>query len=138
MFHRLATIAALAATLAAGLALSSPAAAGNIAWSVSVGGPGFAITAGEPGYAYGGYAYGYGPGARHPYRPYYAAPVLPVVYRAPVVYPAPVVYRRRSSIARRLRPGGSSSQRPICLRGASSFRTPATNPQRMSGAYRPR
>ncbi len=28
--------------------------AGNVAWSVSVGGPGFAVSAGQPGF-YGGY-----------------------------------------------------------------------------------
>ncbi len=65
-----------------------------MAWSVSIGGPGYAIAAGAPAYRgypghWGGY-YGrpYGPVARPYYRPYY-----PVVYAPRVVYPAPIVYR---------------------------------------------
>lgn len=65
--------AAVGTTLIASAALfANPAAAGSdVAWSVSVGGPGFAVSAGQPFY-----------GA--PYRPY---------YRPIVVAPAPVVYR---------------------------------------------
>jgi hypothetical protein len=100
MVHRTITAAALAATILAGTALfAPPASAGNVAWSVSIGGPGFAIAAGGPGY-WGGYpayghrhAYRYAPAAYPYYSPYYTtiAPA-PVVYTAPVVYPAPLVY----------------------------------------------
>jgi hypothetical protein len=101
MSRRLALIAALASTVAAGALVASPASAGNVAWSVSVGVPGLAVSAGAPAYGLAaplhGPAYGYGP-----YRPYYRtyAPA-PVVIRAPVValypyaFPASVVVAPR-------------------------------------------
>lgn len=95
------------AALAGGLSLATgTTSAGNVAWGVSVGGPGYAVTAGAPahggylggylgGHLYGGYPYyrrgyhgrPYVPVAGLYYRPYY-----PVVAAPPVVYPAPVVY----------------------------------------------
>jgi len=65
---------------AAALFPSAASAGGNVAWSVSVGGPGFAVTAGEPGYV----------GA--PYRPYYHRPHFRPYYRSVVVAP-PLAYR---------------------------------------------
>src|SRR6185436_13237508 len=61
-----------AAVGAAAMFSTAASAGGNVAWSVSVGAPGFAVSAGQPGY-YGA-----------PYRPYYR----PHYYR-----PAPVAYR---------------------------------------------
>ena len=87
------TAAVAAIALAGGLSLAAgTASAGNVAWSVSIGGPGYAVTAGAPyrgypGYWGGYYARPYVPVARPYYRPYY-----PVVYAPPIVYPAPVVY----------------------------------------------
>ena len=89
---------AVLATVLAGAAAIAPtvASASNVAWSVSVGGPGFAVSAGAPAYGPG-----YGPG--YGYRPYYRP--APVVYRSyvpayvpPPVYvqrPRPVVYAPR-------------------------------------------
>lgn len=91
---------AVGTTLIGAAALfSHPAAAGSdVAWSVSVGGPGFAVTAGQPYYGGAG-QYG------APYRPYYGPRYRPVVvapvpaYRpwyGPVTYYAPpVVYAPR-------------------------------------------
>lgn len=75
--------AALGTALAGAAAVlpSTATAGGNVAWNVSVGGPGFAVSAGQPGY------YGYGA----PYRPYYRPAYGP--YRGPYYRPAPVVYR---------------------------------------------
>ena len=61
-----------AAVGAATMFSTAASAGGNVAWSVSVGAPGFAVSAGQPAY-YGA-----------PYRPYYR----PHYYR-----PAPVAYR---------------------------------------------
>ena len=82
-----------AAALAGGLSLApGEGHAGNVAWSVSVGGPGYAVTAAGPGYrGYPPYWRGYGYYGRPYVRPYYR-PYYPVVYAPPVVYPAPVVY----------------------------------------------
>ncbi len=104
------SILALAGTTLLGAAALSPSVASagsNVAWSVSVGGPGFAVTAGEPGYFGAPYRPYYRPHFRpHPrpvviappvaYRPWYGPAVGPVSYRVyapqPVVYgPAPVV-----------------------------------------------
>ena len=63
-----------AAVGAAALFSTAASAGGNVAWSVSVGGPGFAVSAGQPYY-----------GA--PYRPHYKP------YYKPYYRPAPVVYR---------------------------------------------
>jgi hypothetical protein len=80
--------AAAAALVAGAVAFAPTASASNVAWSVSVGGPGFAVTAGQP--YWGGYGYGYH-GYRHGYRHGYYRPwVRPVVVAPPVVYPAPV------------------------------------------------
>jgi hypothetical protein len=44
---------ALAAVLATGVVASAPATARDVAWNVTVGGPGFAIAAGQPGFGVG-------------------------------------------------------------------------------------
>ncbi len=87
------TIAVATATVVAGIAFSAPAAAGNVAWNVTVGGPGFAVSAGQPGFGVGFAAapvvvapVGWGPVVRHP-RQHWAPRFVP----APVVFrPAPV------------------------------------------------
>lgn len=82
---RIVTTAIGATLLGAAALFSSAASAGNnVAWSVSVGGPGFAVTAGQPAYGRGfvGRPY-YGA----PYRPYYRPYYRPVVVAPPVVYP---------------------------------------------------
>ena len=67
-----------------GAALSLPATARDVAWSVSVGGPGYAINAGQSGF---------GPGWRHGHHPVarpvviYPAGYRPVGYRSVVVAP---------------------------------------------------
>jgi hypothetical protein len=79
-YRRYALVAAATAALTAGLAFAPSAAASNVGWSVSVGGPGYAVSVGQPAY-WGGYGYGYRPHYRHwHYRP------------APVVYPAVPYY----------------------------------------------
>jgi hypothetical protein len=100
MNRRLLCASVLGPALFAAAAFAPAASAGNVAWNVSVGGPGFAVTAGQPGY-YGGHGY-YGA----PYRPYHrvwyrplAVPSPIVVAPAPAAYPyyepAPVVYAPR-------------------------------------------
>ncbi len=97
MSRRIAVIAAVAATLAAGSLFAPHASAGNVAWSVSIGGPGFAVSAGQPGY-WGGMGYRGGYGHRPIYggcggygcgylRPWYPPAAVP-----PVAYPAPLAY----------------------------------------------
>jgi len=98
--RRIAITTALAATLAGGIAFAPGASANNVAWSVSVGGPGFAVSAGQP--YWGGYR-GYGHGYRHGYYRPWHRPVAPIVYpygyvvprpvyvAPPAYYPAPVV-----------------------------------------------
>ena len=80
-----------AAVGAAAMYSTAASAGGNVAWSVSIGGPGYAVTAGQPAY--------YGAPYRPYYRPYYRP--APVVYRPyyrpyyaprPVVVAPPVVY----------------------------------------------
>jgi hypothetical protein len=94
MSRRLSTTAILAVAFVAGAAVA-PAFAGNVGWSVAIGGPGFAVAAGAPGY---GHAYrGAGHVAAAPYyssyySPYYPAVVPPLAYAPPVVYSAPVAY----------------------------------------------
>lgn len=99
--RRIAITTALAAALAGGIAFAPAASASNVAWSVSVGGPGFSVSAAQPYWGgYRGYGYGYRYGY---YRPWHR-PVAPVVYPygyvaprpayvvpRPVYYPAPVV-----------------------------------------------
>ncbi len=108
MKHRkiFATAAASAAIGAAAL-LAPAASAGNVGWSVSIGGSGFGIVAGEPAYR-GGHHYHsryrapYRPYYRPHYRPYYRPVVVapPVVYAPrPIVYaPAPIVYPYRGYV----------------------------------------
>jgi hypothetical protein len=85
-----------AAVGAAAMFSTAASAGGNVAWSVSVGAPGFAVSAGQPGY------YGYGAPYRSHYRPHYYRPA-PVAYRPyyapyrayvprPVYVAPPVVY----------------------------------------------
>ena len=45
--------AAVAIATAIGFAYAPAASAGNVAWSVSIGGPGFAVSAGQPGWGPG-------------------------------------------------------------------------------------
>jgi hypothetical protein len=97
-------VAALGTAAVGAAAMFSPAASAgsNVAWSVSVGGPGFAVTAGPPRYYgapyrpyYRPHYYRPAPVVRPYYRPYYAP--RPVYYAPPTVvysqpyYPAPVV-----------------------------------------------
>lgn len=108
--RRLSILACTAAVAGAGAFASLPAQAGNVGWSVSIGGPGFAVSAGEPWGAWGHrpYRHGYAPyyrpwvasyvpapvyyaPPRRVYRPLYA-PTYQPYYPAPVYRP-PVVYR---------------------------------------------
>ncbi len=78
--RRTAVIASIAAVLVIGAAFAPGASASNVAWGVSVGGPGFVVSAGQPGYWHGYRGYGY-------YRPWHR-PFAPIVYAPPpVVYP---------------------------------------------------
>jgi hypothetical protein len=90
MNRRIATAVALCSTLCAATAALVPTAhAGNVAWGVSVGGPGFSVSAGQPGY-YGGrghYRAPYLPIARPYYRPRFPAAYRPQIYAPPVAYP---------------------------------------------------
>ena len=93
MKRRTLTAIALCSTLLAATAAFVPTVqAGNVAWGVSVGGPGFSVAASQPGY-YGGHRYyraPWVPVARPYYRPYFA-PYYRSVYRAPIIVP-PVSY----------------------------------------------
>ena len=83
------TMAIGASLLAAATAFAPAAHAGNVAWSVSIGGPGFAVAAGQPGYGgayYGGNRY-YGA----PYHRYYRSWYRPVAVLPPVPYVPPQV-----------------------------------------------
>lgn len=82
--------AATALIGAAALFPSVASAGGNVAWSVSVGGPGFAVTAGEPGFVGAPYVPYHRPHFRPYYRPFVIAPR--VAFRpwyGPVVSPVP-------------------------------------------------
>jgi hypothetical protein len=95
MSRRIAIATAVAAALAATTFFVPAASAGNVAWSVSIGGPGIAITAGQPGYWGGaGYRGGYGYGYRPYYGGYYRPWYRPVV-RPPIVYAPPLAYAAR-------------------------------------------
>ena len=76
---------AVCSTLLAAAAAFVPAAfAGNVAWGVSVGGPGFTVVAGQPGWN-GGRAW-FGPPV---------SPFAPVVYRPwlrPLPFVAPIAF----------------------------------------------
>ena len=86
-------------TLAGAVALGTAAlfapvasAGSDIAWSLSIGGPGYGVNVGQP--AFGGY---YGAPYRPHFRPIVVAPPVyyrppPVVYRPVVVAPRPVYY----------------------------------------------
>ena len=71
--------AALGAAFVAAAVLSPAAAhAGNVAWSVAIGGPGFAVSAGQPGFVGA-------PWAGAPFRPHWRPAFRPVVVAPPVV-----------------------------------------------------
>ena len=99
----LSTLAVCGALLAAA-AFVPTAQAGNVAWSVSVGGPGFAVSAGQPGF-YGGY-----------YRAPYLRPIAHPYYR-------PLVWRRgrRASGGLRAAAVRSTRLRRSCMGRARSF-----------------
>jgi hypothetical protein len=91
MKRRTATAIALGSTLLAATASFVPTVqAGNVAWGVSVGGPGFSVVAGQAGWS-GGRAW-FGPPVR-PFAPVLYRPWLrPVPIVAPIAFvPAPVV-----------------------------------------------
>ena len=90
MKRRTLTAIALCSTLLAATAAFVPTVqAGNIAWGISVGGPGFSVAAGQPGWS-GGRAW-FGPPLR-PFAPFVYRPWLrPVPIVAPIAFaPAPV------------------------------------------------
>ena len=80
MVKRFAIAGLAAAAFVAAAAVATPAVAGNVAWGVTVGGPGFAVSAGQP--AYGGWSGGY----------YGPAPYASVAVAPPVVYPYAAPY----------------------------------------------
>jgi len=82
-------VAAAAALLIGSFALAHRASASNVAWGVTVGGPGFAVSAGQPGFRGGCFNCGWN---RPWFRPVIAAPIFvpPPVY-APMATPFPVV-----------------------------------------------
>ena len=69
--------ATIGAVLVAAAALVPAAGASNVAWSVSLGGPGFAVSAGQPGFAGG-------PSTGSPWRPHWRPAFRPVVVAPPV------------------------------------------------------
>jgi hypothetical protein len=76
-------------SLAAGVALASTtAAAGEVAWSISMAAPGAAVTIGVPGMAVGPVYYP-APQVVYP-APVHVVPAYPFGYGPRVVYPAPV------------------------------------------------
>ena len=93
--HTVTTVALCSTLFVAAAVLVPTAQAGNVAWGVSVGGPGFQVTAGQPGY-YGGrgfYGAPYRPVARPYFRTYYPATFRAAVVVPPVFYaPPPVAY----------------------------------------------
>ena len=105
MNRRIVTAVSLCSTLYVATAVCAPTAnAGNVAWGVSVGGPGFQVSAGQPGF-YGPRVYDGAPYSvisRPFFRTYYtryrpwsyrvAVAVPPFAYAsAPIAYaPAPV------------------------------------------------
>ena len=107
MNRRTVATIALCSSCIAATAFVPAAQAGNVAWGVSVGGPGFNVTAGQPGY-YGGRGYHgahYVPYARPYFHPWYRAAVAvpPLAYvMPPVAYPyyapAPLIYAPRPVI----------------------------------------
>jgi hypothetical protein len=91
MMRRILVASSLIGTLVLGLAAAPAASANNVAWSVSIGGPGYVVSAGQPAY--------WGPRPYYGYRPAYVAP--PVYYPAPVVYSYPRPYYRPYYVAPR-------------------------------------
>jgi len=84
MKRRKLTTIALCNTLLAAAAFVPTVHAGNVAWGVSVGGPGFTVVAGQPGWN-GGRAW-FGPPV---------SPFAPVVYRPwlrPLPFVAPIAF----------------------------------------------
>jgi len=73
MLRKILLATALVGTLGAGLAVAPAASAGNVGWSVSIGGPGYAVSAGAP------YR---GPYYRPYYRPGLSVGVGPFGFRA--------------------------------------------------------
>ena len=93
MNRRIVTAIALCSTLYVATAVCVPtASAGNVAWGVSVGGPGFQVSTGQPGVYGPRYIYGapYWASTRPYFRAYYR-PYRPWLYPAAVAVP-PVVY----------------------------------------------
>lgn len=91
--------AAFAATLVAAAALApGTSSASNVAWSVSIGGPGFAVSAGQP-------AYVDAPIVGAPFRPHWrpafrrVAVAPPLVVRPWLAAPAPVFVPRPVFVA---------------------------------------
>ena len=122
---RLIATAGTALIGAAALFSSAASAGGNVAWSVSVGGPGFAVTAGEPGYA------------GVPYRPYYRPHFRS--HQRPVVVATPIVYRRWNAPVFVAAPYRAHAPRPVVYGpptvvaapapyGAASYPYPGTEP----------
>lgn len=108
MSRQLILAAALAATAAIGAVLAPTAAAGNVAWSVSIGGPGFAVSAGQPGWGPGfvgatvaGCGFGCGGLAVRPVAPapVFAAPAMIAVPGSAWVVP-PMVAPRAVRVVR--------------------------------------
>ncbi len=93
MLRKILLATALVGALGAGLAVAPAASAGNVGWSVSIGGPGYAVSAGAP---YWGPYY-------RPYYPAYSPYYVPPVYAAPVVYAPyrPYYYAPRVVVASR-------------------------------------
>lgn len=92
VIRRSAILLGLCGGLLAATAITPMAQAGNVAWGVSVGGPGFSVTAGQPGFV------------RAPVRPFVRPWVRPAFWAAPravvvtspwLIAPAPVVLAPR-------------------------------------------
>lgn len=91
-FRRSVTSACLCGGLLAAVAFTPVAHAGNVAWGVSVGGPGFSVVAGQPAFVQAPFR----PIVRPWVRPaFWAAPRAVVVTSPWMVAPAPVVLAPR-------------------------------------------
>ncbi len=88
MSRRLPVLAGVAALACAAAFASLPARADRVAWSVTIGGPGFAVSAGQP---WGGFVAA--PAVRPVVAPWapVAGPWTPVVAPAPVVLAPPML-----------------------------------------------
>ena len=87
--HTLTAIAICSTLVAATAAFVPTAEAGNVAWGVSVGGPGFNVVAGQPGWS-GGRAW-FGPPLR-PFAPFAYRPWLRPVPRVAPISIAPIAF----------------------------------------------